>query len=67
VITGTAGLRLSVKLAVLVPAALDALRVTEDVPGEAGVPEINPVVVLIDNPAGKPAAPKLVGLLEAVI
>jgi hypothetical protein len=50
-----------------VPAELLALIVTFDVPAAVGVPEITPLVVLIDNPAGKPVALKLVGLLLAVI
>lgn len=57
----------SANVAVLVPAELDAVKVTDDVPGVVGVPEISPVAVLIDNPVGKPVAPKTVGLLEAVI
>ena len=44
-----------------------ALSATGIVPAALGVPEINPVVALIDNPAGKPVAPKVVGLLVAVI
>jgi hypothetical protein len=43
------------------------MSVTGVVPVELRVPEINPVAVLMDNPAGKPLAPKLVGLLVAVI
>ena len=39
-----------------VPPALVALRVTDDVPAVVGVPEIKPVAVLIDKPAGNPAA-----------
>jgi hypothetical protein len=50
-----------------VPAELLALIVTFDVPAAVGVPEITPLVVLIDNPAGKPVALKLVGLLPAVM
>ena len=66
VITGTP-VMLRVRVAVPVPAALVALRVTVEVPAEVGVPEINPLVVLADKPAGKPVAPKLVGLLVAVV
>jgi hypothetical protein len=36
---------------------LVALRITVDVPADVGVPEINPVAVLTDNPAGSPMAP----------
>ena len=50
-----------------VPAALVALTVAELVPAAVGVPEMSPVEVFTDNPAGKPVAPKLVGLLLAVI
>jgi len=64
--TGTIELT-SVKLAVLVPIALVALIVTFDIPATAGMPEITPVEVFIDNPVGKPIALKLVGLLVAVI
>jgi hypothetical protein len=46
-----------VKVAVPVPAALVALSVTEEVPAAVGVPEINPVPVFTDNPAGNPVAP----------
>jgi hypothetical protein len=65
--TGTLDAMVNVSVAFPVPAALLAVRVTVEVPGEAGVPEINPLVVLTDKPAGSPAAPKLVGLLVAVI
>jgi hypothetical protein len=67
VITGTAGLTVRVRVAWPVPVALVALNVTGEVPAVVGVPEIKPVAVLTDNPAGRPVAPKLVGLLVAVI
>ena len=67
VITGLAGLIVRARVAVPVPPALVALRGTLDVPAAVGVPEIRPVAVLTDNPAGKPVALKLVGLLVAVI
>jgi hypothetical protein len=58
----------SVKVAVPVPTLLVALNDTVEVPpAPVGVPEIIPVVVLSDNPAGNPVAPKLVGVLVAVI
>jgi hypothetical protein len=57
VITGTAGLMVSVKVAFPVPPLLLALSVTVDVAAVAGVPEINPFPLLTDNPAGKPVAP----------
>jgi hypothetical protein len=47
----------SVKVAFPVPAALVALNVTVDVPAVVGVPEIKPVAVLTDRPAGNPVAP----------
>ena len=56
-----------VREALPVPAVLVALRVTVEVPAAVGVPEIKPVAVFIDRPAGKPVAPKLVGVLVAVI
>jgi hypothetical protein len=46
----------SVKVALPVPAALLALRVTVEVPVEVGVPEINPVALFTVNPTGKPVA-----------
>ena len=47
----------------VVPLARRAIEVAAAV----GVPEIRPVVVLTDSPAGKPVALKLVGLSLAVI
>lgn len=49
------------------PLLLVALNVTDEVPVADGVPEINPVLLLTDNPDGNPVAPKLVGELVAVI
>jgi len=67
VITGRP-VTVSVRVAVPVPALLVALIVTVDVPPvPVGVPEITPVAVLTDRPAGNPVAPKLVGVLVAVI
>jgi hypothetical protein len=56
-------------VAVPVPLLLAALKLTlKGLPVVVvGVPVIAPVVVLTDNPAGNPAALKLVGLLLAVI
>ena len=54
-------------VAVPVPAALVALNATLDVPAAVGVPEMTPVAVLTERPAGSPVALKLVGLLLAVI
>ena len=56
-----------VRVAVPVPPLLVALRVTFVVPAAVGVPEITPVAVLTERPAGNGLAPKLVGLLLAVI
>jgi len=47
----------NVRLALPVPPLLVALSVTVDVPTAVGVPEINPDVLLTDNPAGNPVAP----------
>ena len=49
------------------PLALVALIETFEVAAAVGVPLITPVEVFTDNPAGKPAALKLVGELVAVI
>ena len=67
VMTGTGGLIVSVKVALPVPLAFVALIVTEEVAGVSGVPEIRPVVVLIDNPEGNPVALNVAGVLVAVI
>ena len=48
-------------------APLLAVIVTLVVPAVVGVPEITPVLVLTDRPAGNGLALKLVGLLVAVI
>ena len=55
------------RLAVAVPALVVALNVTLEVPAALGVPEMRPVSVLTDSPAGRVVALKLVGLLVAVI
>ena len=52
-----AGLMVSVKVAFPVPPLLLALSVTVDVAVPVGVPEINPVELLSDKPAGNPVAP----------
>jgi uncharacterized protein YhfF len=54
-------------LAVPVPLALVAPMVTLDVPAAVGVPLITPVVALMESPAGRPGAEKLVGQLFAAI
>jgi len=38
------------------PVVSVAVTVTEEVPADAGVPEISPVEELIDRPAGVPVA-----------
>jgi hypothetical protein len=58
------------KVAVPVPPALVALMVTGYMPAVVGVPSINPNLlgfVSRVKPGGNPVAPKLVGLLVAVI
>jgi hypothetical protein len=64
--TGTAE-TVSVSVAVPVPALFVALSVIVETPAAVGVPEIRPVVVFTVRPAGSPVAPKLVGVLLAVI
>ena len=60
--------KLIVSVAVPVPVALVAERVTLKVPAATlGVPEIRPVVVLIERPPGRPVALKEVGELSALI
>ena len=54
--TGVAGLIVKVKVALPVPPELVALMVTAYVPAVVGVPEITPVLVLTDRPAGSPVA-----------
>ena len=66
-ITGAGGLIVKVRVAVPVPKTLVALSVTLEVPVAVGVPEMVPVPVLTLKPAGNPVAPKLVGLLLAMI
>ncbi len=45
-----------VKAVVPVPLAFDALKVTLKVPATVGVPEMTPVEVLTESPAGNPVA-----------
>jgi hypothetical protein len=70
--TGAGGLMVITSVALPVPPALVAVIVTLYVPAVVGVPSINPN--LLDGggvsrikPGGNPLAPKLVGLLVAVI
>ena len=52
--------------AVPVPLALAALKLIEEVPAAPRVPEMSPVSELMESPAGRPVALKLVGVLVAV-
>jgi hypothetical protein len=51
-----AGLIVKVSVAEPVPLALLALIVTELAPAVVGVPEITPLLVFTDKPAGSPVA-----------
>ena len=67
VMTGRA-LRVITRVAVPVPVELVAERVTLKVPAATlGVPEITPVLVLMERPPGRPVALKEVGELLALI
>ena len=67
VMTGAA-LRVMMRVAVPVPVELVAERVTLKVPAATlGVPEIAPVVVLMESPPGRPVALKEAGELSALI
>ena len=67
VITGAAR-RVRTRVAVPVPAALVAKRVTLKEPTAAfEVPDIRPVVVSIERPLGRPVALKAAGELLALI
>ena len=60
--------KLIVRMAVPVPVELVAVRVTLKVPAATlGVPEISPVLVLMERPPGRPVALKEVGELSALI
>jgi hypothetical protein len=60
--------RLSESIAVPEPAALAAEMVTLKVPAATlGVPEMRPLVVLMERPPGRPVALKEVGEFSAVI
>jgi len=60
--TGAGGLIVNVKVALPVPPALVALMVTLYVPAVVGVPEITPVLVFTDRPAGSTPAGSTVAL-----
>ena len=67
VITGAAR-RVRMRVAVPVPVALVAERVTLKVPAATlGVPEMRPLVVLMERPPGRPEALKAAGELLALI
>jgi hypothetical protein len=67
VMTGAAP-RVRMRVAVPVPVALAAERVTRKVPAATlGVPEMRPLVVLMESPPGRPVAVKEVGELSALI
>ena len=55
-IEGAGGLTVIVSVAVPVPPAFVAPRLTVEVPVAVGVPEITPVVVFTVSPVGKPVA-----------
>ena len=55
-ITGLGALIVRLNVEVPVPLLLIALSVTLEVPTAVGVPVIAPVLVLTDNPAGRPVA-----------
>ena len=66
-ITGAA-LSVMTRVAVPVPVELVAERVTLKVPAATlGVPEMRPLVVLMERPPGRPVAVKEVGELLALI
>jgi hypothetical protein len=67
VMTGAA-LRVRTRIAVPEPVALVAERVTLKVPAATlGVPEMRPLLVLMERPPGRPVALKEVGELPAAI
>jgi hypothetical protein len=57
VITGGDGAMVRVSEALPEPALFVALSATVDVPAAVGVPDIRPVPVFTDKPAGSPDAP----------
>jgi hypothetical protein len=65
--TGAATPIVTLKVAVAVPPAFVAPRVTLLVPAVVGVPEINPVVVFTLRPVGSPLALNEDGLFVALI
>ena len=67
VMTGSADPMVRLSDAVPLPALFVAVSVTVEVPAVVGVPLMTPVAVFTLKPAGSPLAPKLVGVLVAVI
>jgi hypothetical protein len=67
VITGAGCTTEITKVAEPVPVELTALIVALVVPVDVGEPVIAPVLVFTLKPPGRPLAPKLAGLLLAVI
>ena len=67
VMTGVAGLIVTVRFWFPVPSAFVALMVPLNVPAVVGVPENNPVVPVKPTPGIDTVVLKLVGLLVAVI
>ena len=65
--TGAATVTVIVKVFGFVPPPLIAPTITAVVAAVVGVPEINPVAVLIERPAGNPVARYDVGVPDAVI
>ena len=57
VMTGGGGVTVNVNVALPEPVLLVAVTVTVDVPAAVGVPEIRPVPLFTDRPAGNPDAP----------
>ncbi len=64
---GSGALTVMFKVAVPEPVAFVAVKDTGNTPVTVGVPVIAPVVLLSDNPAGRPDWEKLVGELVAVV
>ena len=65
--TGAPKVIVNVTTKLPLPVALNAVTVTEVVPGVVGVPEITPVLVFNVSPSGSAVELKLVGKLVAVM
>ena len=66
-VVSTAFVMVRTSVADPVPPEFVALIAIFEVPAVVGLPEINPVAVFIERPAGRPVALKLAGLFSAVI